>query len=182
MRSDLPTPTPFPVGTPFGLNALSGIGCVRTDLGRRLARVREKGLNALSGIGCVRTIIGCWIVARRGFLWFLLICSLATMLSGFAPARGSIFDSPIPTPTLLPRLYLPIIMRDYCSGPDCPPTPTSTPTRTPTPTSTPTPISINDLADDVNDTGKYLFPAFAAAAGLVGAVAFILNIIRPTTR
>ena len=38
------------------LNALSGIGCIRTITGRLAELVRqEKGLNALSGIGCIRT-------------------------------------------------------------------------------------------------------------------------------
>ena len=39
-----------------GLNALSGIGCVRTEQVMGWARQYGRlGLNALSGIGCVRT-------------------------------------------------------------------------------------------------------------------------------
>jgi len=42
------------------LNALSGIGCVRTQMARDLGVTGMLRLNALSGIGCVRTMNGCW--------------------------------------------------------------------------------------------------------------------------
>ena len=38
-----------------GLNALSGIGCIRTDASASLRQVEVLRLNALSGIGCIRT-------------------------------------------------------------------------------------------------------------------------------
>ena len=37
------------------LNALSGIGCIRTELYRAEGGVIKVRLNALSGIGCIRT-------------------------------------------------------------------------------------------------------------------------------
>jgi len=52
-----PTLTPMPTPTPTpGLNALSGIGCVRTLLVEASSTPALLGLNALSGIGCVRTL------------------------------------------------------------------------------------------------------------------------------
>ena len=54
VRTLPPPPPPPPVVV--GLNALSGIGCVRTQPDRGDLHRRTAGLNALSGIGCVRTI------------------------------------------------------------------------------------------------------------------------------
>ena len=39
----------------LGLNALSGIGCIRTETFSRPPRSTMESLNALSGIGCIRT-------------------------------------------------------------------------------------------------------------------------------
>ena len=47
----------------ISLNALSGIGCIRTNSSRVILSRGLKGLNALSGIGCIRTdLLGyCWV-------------------------------------------------------------------------------------------------------------------------
>jgi len=42
-------------GPDVRLNALSGIGCIRTELYRAEGGVIKVRLNALSGIGCIRT-------------------------------------------------------------------------------------------------------------------------------
>ena len=43
-----------PVLAEPGLNALSGIGCIRTEVAE-IINLQDVRLNALSGIGCIRT-------------------------------------------------------------------------------------------------------------------------------
>ena len=67
----------------FGLNALSGIGCIRTILDQVEKAVREEfGLNALSGIGCIRTIFGADVGRDDGIV--LMPCRA---LDAFGPRR-----------------------------------------------------------------------------------------------
>jgi len=50
------------------LNALSGIGCVRTLTVSRWPPVAPHSLNALSGIGCVRTLLQRGLPLQRDFV------------------------------------------------------------------------------------------------------------------
>jgi len=51
---------------------------------------------------------------------------LATLfLNDYGPLAAA---GPAATATLPPRSFLPLVMRNFCSGADCPPTPTPTPT------------------------------------------------------
>jgi hypothetical protein len=43
---------------------------------------------------------------------------------------------------------------------------------------TPTP-EIKDIANDINDTGAFIFPLLAQIAGVIGGLVLIVNLIRP---
>ncbi|MGC8946007.1 MAG: hypothetical protein ACP5N6_07600 [Anaerolineae bacterium] len=63
----------------------------------------------------------------RNPLWWLLV--LVGALGALLVLNGRVVgEAPAATSTLPPRAYLPLVLRNFCSGPDCPPTSTPTPT------------------------------------------------------
>lgn len=66
------------------------------------------------------------------WLWYVSVGLLALSLLMMASLNGRVAADVAPaattTPTFPPRSFLPLVLRNFCDGPDCPPTPTPTPT------------------------------------------------------
>lgn len=62
-----------------------------------------------------------------GLLVILMLTVLLTVLNLNRIATAIAVEGAA-TATLPPRAYLPLVLRNFCVGPDCPPTPTPTPT------------------------------------------------------
>ncbi len=63
-------------------------------------------------------------------LWYVAVGLFVVSLLMMASLNGRVVadNAVTTTATLPPRVYLPLVLRNFCSGPDCPPTPTPTPT------------------------------------------------------